>query len=70
MWTNYKKELDAYHGALEFKDLYTKEFLKQTRECVATGDYDVTKMLVVLDVLVSECSSIATNAAIAPNEAG
>lgn len=37
VWTNYKKELDVYHGALEFKDAYTKEFLKQTRESMAAG---------------------------------
>lgn len=63
VWTNYKKELDVYHGALEFKDAYTKEFLKQTRESVAAGGYDVTKMVIVLDALVAECSSVATGAA-------
>jgi hypothetical protein len=69
VWTNYKKELDVYHGALEFKEAYIKEFLKQTRESVAAGGYDVTKMLVILDALVAECSSIATNTATALDEA-
>jgi hypothetical protein len=69
VWTNYKKELDVYHGALEFKDAYTKEFLKQTRESVATGGYDVTKMVIVLDALVAECSSVATGTATGLDEA-
>ena len=69
VWTNYKRELDVYQGAPEFKEAYTKEFLRQTRESVAAGGYDVTKMLVVLDALVAECSSIATVGAAALDEA-
>jgi hypothetical protein len=36
---------------------------------VAAGASDVTKMLVVLDALVAECSSIATVGAAALDEA-
>ncbi len=59
VWTNYKRELDAYHGALEHKETYTKAFLKQTRGTLSGSAYDVSKILTVLDALVSECSSIA-----------
>jgi hypothetical protein len=62
VWTNYKRELDTYHGVLEYKDTYTKGFLKQTRENLATGGYDVSKLRAVIDAIVRECTAIATSA--------
>ena len=59
VWTNYKKDLDVYHGALEFKDTYTKVFLNLTAETVLAGSYDVSKLRVVFDALILECSAIA-----------
>ena len=32
LWTNYKRGLGVYQGALEYKDSYVREFLKQTHE--------------------------------------
>jgi hypothetical protein len=55
VWTNYKKDLDLYHGALEHKESYTKEFLKQTVETVSAGAYCMDKLRVVLDALIAEC---------------
>jgi hypothetical protein len=59
LWTNYKKDLGAYHGALEFKDTYTRMFLKQTSESISCGEYKVCKILAVLELLVSACTEIA-----------
>lgn len=59
VWTNYKKEHETYQGALEYKESYTKAFLKQTAETVLAGSYDMSKLHVVLDALVNECRSIA-----------
>lgn len=59
LWTNYKKSLDIYHGALEYKESYSKEFLKQTAETLAVGAYDIRKMEAVLDLLIAECTAIA-----------
>jgi hypothetical protein len=59
LWTNYKKSLDSYQGALEFKDSYSKEFLNQTAETLAEGKYDVRKIEAVLDLLIAECTAIA-----------
>jgi hypothetical protein len=39
VWTNYKRDLDDYHGALEHKEDYTKVFLKQTSQAIASGAY-------------------------------
>jgi hypothetical protein len=61
MWTNYKREIESYHGALEYKESYTKAFLNQTRETLSAGGYDVTKLCAVLDAIVHECTAIAAN---------
>jgi hypothetical protein len=60
-WTNHKESVDTYHGALEFKEVYSKEFLKQTAETLVEGAYDVRKIEVVLDSLVAECVAIAAD---------
>jgi hypothetical protein len=59
VWTNYKKDLDLYHGALECKESYTKAFLKQTVQTISAGTYCVDKLRVVLDALVAECCAAA-----------
>lgn len=59
LWTNYKKTLGVYQGALEYKESYVKEFLKQTPETIADGSYDVTGIETVLNLLIEECTAIA-----------
>ncbi|WP_257168178.1 HEPN/Toprim-associated domain-containing protein [Bradyrhizobium sp. SRS-191] len=59
LWTNYKKSLGTYQGALEYKESYSKEFLKQLAETLALGTYDVRKIESVLDLLIAECTAIA-----------
>jgi hypothetical protein len=61
LWTNYKKGLGVYQGALEYKESYIKEFLKQTSDTLADGSYDVCKIEAVLDVLIAECTAIAVD---------
>jgi hypothetical protein len=58
-WTNYKKELGVYHGALEHKKSYMEAFLKQTAETIAAGKYDIRKIRAVVDYLVATCAQIA-----------
>ena len=58
-WTNYKKELDAYQGALCHKQLFAKAFLKQN--LASLPNYDVTKISKVLDHIVAVCTDIATH---------
>ena len=61
IWTNYKRELDSYHGALEHKENYIKTFLKQTRETLSSGNYDVSKLNAVLESIIHECTAIASS---------
>jgi len=58
-WSNYKKSLDMYQGALEHKDSYSKEFLKQTPATLAEGAYDISKIELALNLLIAECTAIA-----------
>ena len=59
LWTNYKESLGIYHGALEYKETYGKKFLRQTAEAITGGSYDTSKIEVVLDMLLSECTAMA-----------
>lgn len=61
IWTNYKKSLGTYHGALEYKESYSREFLKQTAKTIAAGAYGVRKIESVLDLLIAECTAIAVS---------
>ena len=57
IWTNYKKELGVYQGALEYKESFIKQFLKQTPETIASGSYDILKIQAVLDCIIAECTA-------------
>ncbi|MEO5366432.1 MAG: HEPN/Toprim-associated domain-containing protein [Magnetococcus sp. WYHC-3] len=59
IWTNLKKDLDVYQGALESKEGHTKAFLDQSTGSVASGAYNVNKISRVLDAIVAECTAIA-----------
>lgn len=60
VWTNFKPEMDAYHGALEHKESYAKAFLALRRDALAESGYDTGGIDAVLDALIAECVSIAT----------
>lgn len=59
LWTNFKKSVGAYHGALEFKESYVEHFLKQSNESISSGVYDVSKLEAILDYLIEQCTGIA-----------
>ena len=56
-WTNYKKQLNDYQGALCDKESYTKTFLKQNP--ASLPNYDVSKISKVLDHIVAVCTGMA-----------
>lgn len=57
-WSNYKKDIDAWHGALEFKETYQKHFDKQPPEALKEGSYETLKLLKLLDSLVGEAALV------------
>ena len=60
LWSNYKQEVDAWHGALEYKESYMKRFLKLTRETVLESGYDTSKLQTLLEALRSEATILAS----------
>ncbi len=60
IWTNYKKEADTYQGALEFKEVYTKMFLRLTPDRLAATGYNTANIEKVLDALIQQCVLLAS----------
>lgn len=56
IWSNYKKDLDSWQGALEHKESYTRHFMDQDAESLTRGDYDASKLTKLLDALIAEVS--------------
>lgn len=55
-WSNYKKDLDAWQGALEHKESYMRHFLEQTPETLRNGCYDITRLEQVLDAITAQAT--------------
>ncbi|MEM8917927.1 MAG: HEPN/Toprim-associated domain-containing protein [Pseudomonadota bacterium] len=60
LWSNYKKDLDAWHGVLEFKSSYQRHFYGQSPDSLESGSYDVSKLLKLLDALIKEAALISS----------
>lgn len=60
-WSNYKKEVGAWQGALEHKETYMRRFLAETKESLEKGQYDTSKLNVVLNALISEAIILIGN---------
>lgn len=60
-WTNYKRRIDAYQGALEQKDAYASKFLNQTSFSLTEGTYSPANMVKVLDHIFTTCCEIAAD---------
>lgn len=58
IWSNFKKDIDAWHGVLDFKESYSKHFYQQTDQQLQNGNYDASKLLSLLDVLVVEAGLV------------
>ena len=56
IWSNYKRDIDAWHGALEHKESYDRHFMKQDADSLTSGSYDTSKLTQVLDALIAEVS--------------
>lgn len=56
IWSNYKRDIDAWHGALEHKESYDRQFMKQDIDSLTSGSYDTSKLTQVLDALIAEVS--------------
>lgn len=57
-WSNFKKDINAWHGALDFKESYSKHFYDQSDELLRNGNYDVSKLLKLIDILIREAGLV------------
>jgi hypothetical protein len=57
-WSNFKKDIAAWHGVLDFKESYSKHFYNQSDDQLRNGGYDVSKLLKLIDALVLQAGLI------------
>lgn len=58
VWSNYKRETDTWHGALEFKESYVRHFMNQDIAAFTSGSYDAVKLGLLLDALISAAAQV------------
>jgi hypothetical protein len=58
-WSNFKKDINAWHGALDFKESYSKHFHDQSDDQLRNGGYDVSKLLKLVDALILQAGLVA-----------
>lgn len=59
IWSNFKREIGLWHGALEHKESYDRHFMKQDAQRLTSGQYDLSKLNQVLEALVAEASLLS-----------
>lgn len=57
-WTNYKEDVDAYQGALQQKDRYSRAFFDKAGRGVG---YDMSKLSDALEAITRVCTTIAVD---------
>lgn len=61
IWSNYRQDIGAWHGALEDKEAYDEHFIKQDISAVTSGAYNISKLAKVLDALIAEASKFGSD---------
>jgi len=59
-WSNFKKDIDAWHGVLDFKESYSKHFYRQSDDQLRSGNYNVSKLLKLIDTLIREAELVTS----------
>jgi hypothetical protein len=57
-WSNFKKDIDAWHGVLDFKESYSKHFYDQPDAVLRIGSYDVSKLSKLVDALIKQAGLV------------
>lgn len=57
-WNNYKNDIDAWQGVLDFKAEYSKHFYAQSDIVLQCGDYDSSKLAKLVDELILQSTMI------------
>ncbi|KQZ91501.1 HEPN/Toprim-associated domain-containing protein [Pseudomonas sp. Root562] len=57
-WSNYKKDVDAWQGALEHKETYMRYFLSQSIDDLRKDDYDTLRLERLLHAITAEATKL------------
>lgn len=57
-WSNFKKDIDAWHGVLDFKESYSRYFYEQPDDLLQNGSYDISKLSKLLDALIQQAGLV------------
>lgn len=57
-WSNFKKDIDAWHGVLDFKESYSKHFYDQPDDLLRNGSYDVSKLTKLIDAVIKQAGLV------------
>jgi hypothetical protein len=58
-WNNYKSDIDAWQGVLDFKAEYSRHFYAQSDIALQCGNYDTSKLAKMVDELILQTTMIA-----------
>lgn len=58
LWSNFKRDINSWHGALEFKESYSKKFYDQSDDSLRDGSYDMSKLSQLIDTLIAQAQLI------------
>ncbi|WCL50699.1 HEPN/Toprim-associated domain-containing protein [Leptospira sp. GIMC2001] len=57
-WSNFKKDINTWHGVLDFKESYSKHFYDQSENTLRNGSYDISKLTKLLDALIQNAGMV------------
>jgi hypothetical protein len=57
-WSNFKRDIHAWHGVLDFKESYSKRFYDQPADLLRNGSYDTSKLLKLIDKLIQQAGLV------------
>ena len=57
-WSNYKKGIDAWHGALDSKESYQTYFFDQSPSDLQNGTYDTSKLIKLLNAITQQAALV------------
>ena len=57
-WSNFKKDINVWHGVLDFKESYAKYFYEQSDKQLQDGTYNVSKLLKLTHALIREAGLV------------
>lgn len=60
IWSNYKKEMDQWHGVLEYKESYSRHFFDQSDEGLLGEGYDTSKIELAIRTIIDAAEGLVT----------